>query len=305
MRHPAGAPKVASARCQAQERLRRPVAGTRLPQRRDDLPQLRANGGAAQFVPQQLAGRLAQALRRGGVLDELGKHGGIRQQVGHRRVRHRDQAPGDLVRGPGRAVERDRRHAMQRALERHRAGRGQRHRRAGKRLAQPAHHQRDPGRRAGAELLRRAPQRLAGQHHLKAQGRSLLQPPHGLEQERHMRAQLAKTASGEQHHGRLAGRVGQPRARARSRTRAVAVDERMPHPLDAQPRHPLGVPVLLEREEAQQEIEIAGQAIGPARPRGPDLGRDVLHEPGAPVAEHPVPGRQPVADRADQAPVEA
>src|SRR5215207_1091882 len=63
----------------------------------------------------------------------------------------------------------------------------------------------------------------------------------------------------------------------------VPIDQRMPNILGAKIRRVTGIPILLKREDAQQQIEIPGHSISAARTRRPNLRRDILDEFRPPI----------------------
>ena len=77
----------------------------------------------------------------------------------------------------------------------------------------------------------------------------------------------------------------------------------MPHKFHPQRRHPLRVPGLFKRENAEEQVVVPRQLVGPARARGPDLGRDELNDLGIPLGKRVFP--DVVLDRLAEAQVES
>src|SRR5258707_15542497 len=63
----------------------------------------------------------------------------------------------------------------------------------------------------------------------------------------------------------------------------------MANVFDVERRDAFGIPILLERENAQKQIEIARHLADAPLARGPDLRRDILDELRRPVIERPAP----------------
>src|SRR5882762_4454508 len=84
----------------------------------------------------------------------------------------------------------------------------------------------------------------------------------------------------------------------------VAVNHGVTDEFDAQLRDTGGVPILLEREDAQQQINVAGDLIGATGAGGPDLRRDVLDYFRVPVVERSLTGADVILYRGGKAAVE-
>src|SRR3954470_16250611 len=65
-----------------------------------------------------------------------------------------------------------------------------------------------------------------------------------------------------------------------------------------------GIPLLLEWEDAEQQIEVARHFVRTAFPRGPDLRRDILDYFGLPIEKRPR-GADLFSDRMGEPAVEA
>src|SRR5437867_11563685 len=73
---------------------------------------------------------------------------------------------------------------------------------------------------------------------------------------------------------------------------AIAIDDRVANEFDAQLRYALGIPVLFEREDTQEQVIIAGHLVNSTFTGSPNLRRNVLDDFWIPRVE-------PVGMRAD------
>src|SRR5436190_10877374 len=62
----------------------------------------------------------------------------------------------------------------------------------------------------------------------------------------------------------------------RRSTQCEPLNDRMSHEFDAQLRHPRGIPILFERDDAEQQVHVPGELVNATGSRGPRLGRDIL-----------------------------
>src|SRR5712671_4256854 len=68
----------------------------------------------------------------------------------------------------------------------------------------------------------------------------------------------------------------------------VTIDERMADVLDPEVGRVARVPLLLKREDAQEQIKVSRHGRGSFGTRCPNLGRDVLDDLRVPIEEHPL-----------------
>src|SRR6266481_2454805 len=95
-----------------------------------------------------------------------------------------------------------------------------------------------------------------------------------------MALQFGIAAAGQQQeHRRAASPLGPKLIQAAP----VSIDDRVPDKLHAQSWRVPGVPFLLERKDAQQQIHVALKLVRTARPRRPDLRRNVPNNFWLPV----------------------
>src|SRR2546427_6612906 len=99
-----------------------------------------------------------------------------------------------------------------------------------------------------------------------------------------MALQFGIAAAGQQQeHRRAAGPPGPKLIPAAP----VSIDDGVPDKLHAQSWRVPGVPFLLERKDAQQQIHVALELVHTARPRCPHLRRNVLNNFRIPVEKRP------------------
>src|SRR5215216_2343586 len=79
----------------------------------------------------------------------------------------------------------------------------------------------------------------------------------------------------------------------------------MPNILDAKIRRVTGIPILLKREDAQQQIEIPGHSISAARARRPNLRRDILDEFRLPIKKGSLMGLEILLDCVGKSAIES
>src|SRR5258708_25889256 len=79
----------------------------------------------------------------------------------------------------------------------------------------------------------------------------------------------------------------------------------MAEKVDAQVRHRLRVPLLLEWKHREQQVDVSRHFVSAAGARRPNLRRNILNELRIPVEENVLPGANVLFDRVSQAAVEA
>src|SRR5947207_13010043 len=99
-----------------------------------------------------------------------------------------------------------------------------------------------------------------------------------------MALQFGIAAAGQQHKPRRAAGSPGPKLILPAR---VSIDDGVSDKLHAQSWRVPGVPFLLERKDAQQQIHVALELVRTARPRCPHLRRNVLNNFRIPVEKRP------------------
>src|SRR5258708_8528744 len=79
----------------------------------------------------------------------------------------------------------------------------------------------------------------------------------------------------------------------------------MAEKVDAQVRHRLRVPLLLEWKHREQQVDVSRHFVSAAGARRPNLRRNILNELRIPVEENVLPGANVLFDRVSRAAVEA
>ena len=117
-----------------------------------------------------------------------------------------------------------------------------------------------------------------------------------IQHQRQMPFQFARPAAGQQENLRLLVGDGHDFRFAARKSQIVirkSSNHRMSDKFHAQLRHALRIPILLKRENAQEQIVIRRQQPGAARTRRPDLRRNELDDFRVPFRKRIVRGRIP------------
>ena len=213
------------------------------------------------------------------MLDQLRGHGLAGGDVEQGDVAGAHQPPQDLVADLADPVAHHHRASRQGQLRRHRAAAGQGDGRGGHGVEFQAIVFNDVNRRRpGGHLgLDRVGHRRRGRQHHPQPRPPGVQQGHGRRKGRHHPADLGRTAAGQHQQDRIVrlranggaqprgighrGVTGQRRGADEGRRQALALEMRN-----------------VEGVNGQQMVHRPGQHLGPARPRGPDLGRDVFDD---------------------------